>query len=71
MMMEVAENYRTEDIRMLSFDYYATNPLFVNEQITIHGHRKGDNKMVLWGQTDEGIVGMTGEVAFAADKARV
>jgi len=64
MLLEIAECYRSERQRILSFDYRATNQLFINNQITIYGTLPKDNQMTLWAQSDGGVVGMVGEITL-------
>jgi hydroxyacyl-ACP dehydratase HTD2-like protein with hotdog domain len=65
MLLEVLENNRPHDLQISTFDYRATNQLFVDRRITIHGSWLGKHEVRLcWAQTDDGIVGMTGEASL-------
>ncbi|KAF8583654.1 hypothetical protein K439DRAFT_1286205, partial [Ramaria rubella] len=72
MLMEAVEHNRPPNLRIATFEYRATNQLFVNRPITVNGTKlkeknedegKDENVMKLrvWAQSD-GVVGMVGEV---------
>lgn len=62
MLLEVIENNRPPNLRIERFEYRATNPLFVNERITIAGKWVNEKEVRIWAQSDENIVGMRGQV---------
>ncbi|KAF8521172.1 hypothetical protein JB92DRAFT_2708053 [Gautieria morchelliformis] len=60
-LMEAVENNRPEHLSIDTFEYRATNQLFVNQAITVHGNWVSGSKIKLWAQNDDGVVGMVGE----------
>ncbi|KIJ54965.1 hypothetical protein M422DRAFT_200937 [Sphaerobolus stellatus SS14] len=64
MLLEVAESYKPKDLQISKFTYRATNQLYVNDQITIHGAYVGNNEMTLWAESDNGVVGMVGDISL-------
>ena len=59
-LMEAIEHHKPKDLSIDTFEYRATNQLFVNHSITIHGNWAG-SRIKLWAQSDDGVVGMVGE----------
>ena len=45
-----------------AFTYRARNPLVLNKQHTIYGHYGSGTTIKLWCVSEDGVVGMTGEV---------
>ncbi|KAF8530107.1 hypothetical protein BU17DRAFT_78676 [Hysterangium stoloniferum] len=64
MLLEVLENNRPQDLQISTFEYKATNPLFIDRRITIHGNWLNKHDAELWAQTDDGVVGMTGKASL-------
>jgi hydroxyacyl-ACP dehydratase HTD2-like protein with hotdog domain len=60
-LMEAVENNRPKHLSIDTFEYRATNQLFVNQAITVHGTWVSGSKIKLWAQSDDGVVGMVGE----------
>lgn len=61
MLLETIEHNRPGHLKILSFDYRATNVLLVNRPITLHGTWSNEQQVKVWAQSD-GMVGMMGEV---------
>lgn len=59
-LMEAIEHHKPKHLSIETFEYRATNQLFVNNSITIHGHWMPRGRIKLWAQSDD-VVGMLGE----------
>lgn len=61
-LLEVVENTRPSNLRIVRFEYRATNPLFINALITIEGKWTSDKEVSIWARSEDNIVGMKGHV---------
>jgi len=61
MLLETIE-FHHPNLKPRTFEYRATNPLFVNSDLTINGKWLNDSSIRVWCQDKNGIVGMTGIV---------
>lgn len=51
---------------MKEFEYRATNPLYVNRRLTIHGSWVDATTAKMWCVDERGVIGMVGTVSIAA-----
>ena len=61
-MLLEAVNFHHPGVKIAKFQYRATNPLFVNDALTINGKWTDKNTIKVWCQDSKGIVGMTSDV---------
>lgn len=61
MMLETVMFERPGSV-LKSFSYLARNPLIVGRLHTIFGHYSDPSTIQLWCVSEDGVVGMTGEV---------
>lgn len=61
MLLETLNFYHPE-VKVQSFEYRATNPMFVNRELSIHGTWLDGSSVQVWCSDDKGIVGMTGRI---------
>lgn len=65
MLLEVLVfNYPMAHIK--EFEYRATNPLYVNRDLTIKGSWLDSTTAKVWCEDDQGTVGMRGTIKIAA-----
>ncbi|KAF9483768.1 hypothetical protein BDN70DRAFT_873373 [Pholiota conissans] len=60
-MLLEAVNFHYPDLKFSKFEYRATNPLFVNRELTVNGKWLNNNTIQVW-CNDGATVGMTGTV---------
>jgi len=59
MLLETV-NFHYPGLQFQSLEYRATNPMFVNKEMTINGKWLSDSSLRVWCQDESGIVGMRG-----------
>lgn len=66
MLVEIADQAAGDTAAVLTrFDYRATSPMYVDREITLHGHwETRGTTLTLWAEQD-GKVGMKGTATFA------
>lgn len=64
MLLETV-NHHFPGLKFQQYEYRATNPLFVNQSLTINGHRVDENNFSLWCVNEDGVVGMTGRLQIS------
>ena len=65
MLLETV-NFHLPEIGFSTFEYRATNPLFVNRELTINGKWLDESNIQVWCRDMNGVVGMTGKVGIQA-----
>jgi len=63
MLLETV-NIHLPEMEFSTFEYRATNPLFVNRELTINAQWLDESNIQVWCHDMNGVVGMTGKVGI-------